>query len=89
MAESATERSLHAQAASLLHWSQVEDRTEATQAWRDGFTRKLEREIDPDGLLAPQELAKRVEMKRRAHMANMTRLAAKARRERAEAKRTH
>lgn len=83
MSESATERSLHAQAASLTHWSKVPDRTAATQAMRDGFTRRLELQVDPAGLLPPQELARRVEMARKAHLANMSRLAAKARREKA------
>jgi hypothetical protein len=86
MAESSTERSLHAQHASLIHWSQVENRTAATRAMREGLTRKWEREIDPDGKLPPAELAKRVEMRRKAHMAEMTRRSIKARRERAAAK---
>lgn len=86
MTESAIERSLHAQQASLEHWSRVEDRTDATQAWRDAFTRKLELQIDPDGKLPPQELAVRVEMAKKAHMVKMTRRSIQARRARAEAK---
>lgn len=84
MSESATERRLHAQQASLTYWAAVPDRPAAMKPLRDGFTRKLEREIDPDGRLSPQELATRVEMARAAHMARMTRLAAKARREKRE-----
>lgn len=83
MSESPAERRLHAQAASLTHWSQVPDRTAATQAMRDGFTQRLERQVDPDGALSIQERARRVEMARKAHLSNMSRLAAKARRERA------
>lgn len=83
MSESPAERSLHAQAASLTYWSTVPNRTAATQPLRDGFVRKLERQVDPDGVLEPQERARRVEMARRAHLANASRLAAKARRERA------
>jgi hypothetical protein len=83
MSESPVERSLHAQQASLTYWSQVDDRAAATQTARDGLTRKWEREIDPDGKLPPPELAKRVEMRRKAHMAEMTRNSLKARRERA------
>lgn len=88
MTESRIERFLHAQQASLTHWSQVEDRAAAMQPLRDGFRRKLEREIDPDGRLAPQELERRVDMAQKAHMARMTRLAVKARRERAEARKS-
>lgn len=83
MTESAAERSLHAQAASLTYWSRVPNRTAATQPLRDGFVRKLELQVDPDGVLEPQERARRVEMARRAHLANASRLAAKARREKA------
>lgn len=86
MSETPVERRLHAQQASLAYWSQVEDRTAATQPLRDGLTRKWEQEIDPNGKLPPQELAHRVEMRRRAHMAEMTRKSIKARRERAQAK---
>lgn len=86
MSESAAERRLRAQAAALTRWAREPDRAESTQGWRDGFTRKLEREIDPDGLLPPPELAVRVEAARRAHLVNAARLSVKARRERAEAK---
>jgi hypothetical protein len=88
MSESPLERSLHAQQASLTNWSRVEDRAAAMQPLRDGFTRKLEREIDPEGRLSSRELERRVEMARKAHMAKMTRLAVKARRERAAAKKS-
>jgi hypothetical protein len=84
--ESPVERSLHAQAASLTYWSQVTDRRAATRPGREGLTRKWEREIDPDGTLPPEELARRVELRRKAHMANMSRLAAKKAREKREAK---
>lgn len=80
------ERALRASTASLTHWSQVEDRCAATAPLRDGFRRKLEQQVDPDGVLPPDERAKRVEMARRAHLANASRLAAKARREKREAK---
>ena len=83
MSESPLERFLHAQQASLTHWARVEDRAAAMQPLRDGFTQKLQREIDPEGRLSSQELERRVEMARKAHMAKMTRLAVKARREKA------
>jgi hypothetical protein len=88
MPESAAERSLHAQAASLSYWSKVRDRSAAMAPLRDGFARKLAAEIDPDGVLEPHELARRVDMARRAHLANASRISAKRRRERAEAAKT-
>lgn len=84
--ESPAERALHAQHASLTHWSRVDNRFAATQHLRDGYRRKLEREIDPNGELAPEELARRVEYARRAQLADMSRKAAKAAREKREAR---
>lgn len=84
MSESATERRLHAQAAALTGWAKEPNRTARTQTWRDGFLAKLEREVDPDGSMEPQERATRAEGLRRAHLANAARLSAKARRERKE-----
>jgi hypothetical protein len=48
---------------------------------RRGFLAKFEHEVDPDGLLAPAERAKRAENARKAHMTRLSLLAAKARRE--------
>jgi hypothetical protein len=69
MSESPMERRLHAQAAALTGWAMEPNRTARTQAWRDGFTRKLERQVDPDGVLSPQERAQRAELLRQAHLA--------------------
>ena len=84
MTASPAERRLQAQAASLTYWSQVRDRSAAMKPLRDGFIRKLEQQVDPDGVLDPQERARRVDMGRRAHLANASRIAAKAARERRE-----
>jgi hypothetical protein len=86
MPETPTERALHAQQASLLRWSKVEDRAAAMRPQREGLERKWTREIDPNGQLSPQELARRLEMRRKAHMAEMTRKSVKSRRERAARK---
>lgn len=80
------ERSLRASAASLTYWSQVPDRELAMKPLRDGFRRKLEQQVDPDGVLAPEERARRAEFARRAHLANASRLGVKSRRERAAKK---
>lgn len=80
---SSAERRLRARAAGLTRWANEPDRAGAMQPLRDGFQRKLERQIDPDGVLPPDELAKRVELARRAHLAKASLAAAKARRERA------
>lgn len=86
MSETPTERHLHAQAAALAGWSMEPNRTARTQAWRDGFTRKLEDQIDPERRLDPAELARRVEMARLAHLAKARNAASRKARERREAK---
>lgn len=86
MSESPLERSLHAQHAALTGWSMEANRTARTQKWRDGFTRKLEDQIDPDRRLDPVELARRVEMARLAHLAKARNAASRKARERREAK---
>ncbi len=47
---------------------------------RAGFMAKFEREVDPDGVLAPEERARRADAARRAHMARLALKSAKARR---------
>lgn len=86
MSESPLERHLHAQHAALTGWAMEPNRTARTQVWREGFTRKLENQIDPDRLLPPDELARRVEMARLAHLAKARGAAAKKAREKREAK---
>ena len=55
---------------------------EMTRAAREAFESKFEREVDPDGVLAPAERARRAEMARKAHFARLAYLSAKARRQR-------
>jgi hypothetical protein len=66
-------------------WLNTTDRTARTEAARRGMTKRFERQVDPDGVLANDELAKRVENARRAHMLGMRLKSAKARRLRKEA----
>lgn len=84
MSESPLERSLHAQQAALTGWAMEPNRTARTQAWRDGFIRKLEQQVDPEGVLPPEERARRAEKLRLAHLAKARNAAAKARREKRE-----
>lgn len=86
MSESPLERSLHAQHAALTGWAMEANRTARTQKWRDGFARKLADQIDPDRHLPPDELARRVEMARLAHLAKARGAAAKKAREKREAR---
>lgn len=66
-------------------WANEPNRRAATAPARKGLEAKWAAEVDPDGRLAPHELARRIESKRKAHMARMTAAAAAARRAKAGA----
>lgn len=68
-----------AKVAANTRWAFEQDRARATAAGTAAFLAKFEREVDPDGLLPPDERAKRA---RNLLSAHMTRLAAKRRRTR-------
>lgn len=66
----ATQRSQRARIAALSRHSRT-DGAEATQAARSAFLERFERQVDPDGALAPQERARRAEAAKRAHFQSM------------------
>lgn len=55
------------------------DGLEITKAAREAFRSKFERDVDPDGLLEPEERARRAEMARKAHFARLALASVKAR----------
>ena len=59
------------------------DPRETTKAARAAFMSSFEREVDPDGLLPPEERARRAAHARAAHFARLAYLSAKARAARA------
>jgi hypothetical protein len=61
-----------------IRWSRENDRTAATAPARRGFLRKFELEVDPDGILSPQERAFRAEHAMKAHMARLSQMRGKA-----------
>jgi hypothetical protein len=73
------ERSLRARiAVHTLHATR--DARETTAAARVGFLARFEREVDPDGMLDPNERRRRAEHARRAYFARLSMAAAAARR---------
>ncbi len=80
-----SDRALIARIAAHTRWAGEPDRTAATAPARKGLDAKWAREVDPDGVLAPDELARRVENLRQAHMTRMALASARARRAKAEA----
>jgi hypothetical protein len=64
-------RTLIARIAAAERWAKEPDRTKATAAARRGLEEKFERLVDPDGVLPPDELAKRVASAKTAHYSRM------------------
>lgn len=56
------------------------DPKETTQKAREAFARRFEREVDPDGVLAPAERPRRVEAARRAYFTRLALRSSQARR---------
>jgi hypothetical protein len=76
---STADRSLIARIAAAERWGRVQDRAAATLPARQGLRAKFARVVDPDGVLEPDELERRVDSLMRAHMLRMSLAAQKAR----------
>jgi hypothetical protein len=59
-------KAIRASIASAERWAHVLDRSTATAPARNALRWRDEREVDPQGVLPPDELAKRVALLRRA-----------------------
>lgn len=75
-------RVLIARIAANHRWSQTSDRTAATAAARQAALGRFERMVDPDGVLPPDERARRADAARSAHMCRMALRSAQARKSR-------
>lgn len=65
-----SQRSQRARAAALKMHS-LHDARETTRKARQTFLKSFETLVDPDGVLAPDERARRAESAHRAHMASL------------------
>ncbi|WP_240743532.1 hypothetical protein [Mycobacterium paragordonae] len=78
-----TERSIRGQIAAHDSWAKTSDRSARTANARKALLDKFERQVDPDGTLAPAERAKRAENARKAHFKRLALKSAQARKRRA------
>ena len=78
-----SERSLRARLAVHMSWAHTSDRSARTAPARRAALQRFERQVDPDGTLAPAERAQRAEQAMRAHMPRLALLSVQARRKRA------
>lgn len=68
---STSRRTLIARIAAAERWAHEPDRAKATAPARRGLEAKFEREVDPEGVLPPEELAARVKSAKTAHYSRM------------------
>lgn len=73
------QRSANARIAALTLHSQVDSRQHTVRARRGAFAR-FEAQVDPEGVLAPEERERRARLAQRAHMSRIAMLSAQRRR---------
>ncbi|MFD7841364.1 hypothetical protein ACFV4K_00290 [Nocardia sp. NPDC059764] len=76
------DRVLQARIAAHTSWAKTPDRAARTAKAREALASKFEQQVDPDGVLSPQERALRAEHARKAHFTRMALKSAQARRRR-------
>jgi hypothetical protein len=65
--------------AAEISWSRTYDRSARTRPARQEFLQRFEREVDPDGVLPPDERRRRAEHAKRAYMLRLAKRAVRAR----------
>lgn len=75
-----TKRVLRARIAAHALHAKVTNPTQHTQAARTAFLSRFEREVDPEGLLEPQERARRAEHAKKAYFLKLALASAEKRR---------
>jgi len=78
------QRSLRAKIASHESWARTADPSDRTAPARRAFADKFQREVDPDGVLSPDDRARRAEHARKAYYARLALASVRARRRRAQ-----
>lgn len=74
------DRALRARIAAHCRWSKCADPVAATEPARKAFADRFAREVDPAGVLPPEERARRAEHAKSAHFLRLALASAKARR---------
>jgi hypothetical protein len=71
-------KNINARIAAETSWALTQDRSARTRPAREAFLRRFEREVDPDGKLAPDERARRANHALRAYMLRLRKRATEA-----------
>jgi hypothetical protein len=77
------ERTLAGRSGAHKSWAMTEDRTARTEAARQAADARFEKQVDPDGVLTPQERSRRAKQARAAFFAQIQLKSAQTRRKRA------
>ena len=88
MAVSLSERQLAGRMGAHRSWSRTSDRSARTEPAREAFRDRFRREVDPEGVLDPEERERRAESARRAWYAELALKSAKARRKASDGRAT-
>ena len=83
-----SEKSLHGRMAANTRWAKATDRTTTAKSGMAGLMARFEREVDPEGVLAPELRRERAVQLRRAHMQKLALRSAIARRQRSVARKS-
>ncbi|GAA2185018.1 hypothetical protein GCM10009785_35100 [Brooklawnia cerclae] len=75
-----SERALVGRIAANERWAREPDRSAATAPARAAMLAKFEREVDPDGVLTPEERARRAGHAKKAYFTRLALKSARARR---------
>ena len=73
------QRTMRAKLAAHTLWSNVEDRAAHTAPGRQAFMDRFEKQVDPNGTLAPAERARRAASAKTAYFTGLSLKSAKAR----------
>ncbi|MGP4009182.1 hypothetical protein [Streptomyces sp. 4N124] len=79
MALTSEQRRLRAAIAAHTLWANCPDRSAQTAPARTAFLQRFERQVDPDGTLAPEERARRAEHARKAWFKRLALASSRAR----------
>jgi hypothetical protein len=72
-------KNMNKRIAAEVSWARTHDRTARTRPAREAFLGRFEKEVDPDGTLPPDERRQRAEHAKRAHMLQLAKRSAAAR----------
>lgn len=76
----ASDRRAQARIAALESWARTEDPTARPEPARRAMLARFEAQVDPDGVLPPDERARRAEQAKKAYFARMALKSAQVRR---------